>query len=91
MNKFQRFSRYAFLTLMYKVFHRKDESHNGWFVRKRPITMLVLAPVLIPFFMLYGIILYWDWASRYYMKWMDADKKKLTFWQRIYIKDNLAD
>ncbi len=81
----------AVLTLGYKVFHLKNDKYNGWFVKKNPVTMIVIAPIVLPFFMIYGIFLYWDWATNWYYHWIDGEKRKLTFKQRLYIKDQLVD
>jgi hypothetical protein len=79
------------LTLGYKVFHLKNDKYNGWFVKKNPVTMIVIAPIVLPFFMIYGIFLYWSWATNWYYHWIDGEKQKLTFKQRLYIKDQLVD
>ena len=80
----------AYLTITYKVFHLKDEEHNGWFIKKRPITMIIIAPILIPFYMLYGIVIYWAWATNWYYRWVEGEKQKLTCKQKLNIKDRLS-
>ena len=79
------------LTVGYKVFYLKDNDHNGWFVKKNPITMIVIAPIILPFFMIYGIFLYWNWATNWYCRWISGEKKRLTFKQKLYIKMQLVD
>ena len=81
----------AVLTVGYKVFHLKDNEHNGWFIKKNPITMIVIAPIVLPFFMIYGIFLYWNWATNWYYHWIDGEKRKLSFKEKLIIKDRLVD
>lgn len=81
---------FAYLTITYRVFHLRDNEHNGWFVKKNPITMLLIAPILLPFFMLYGILLYWDWATNYYFNWIEGEKRKLSFREKLAIKYRLV-
>jgi hypothetical protein len=81
----------AFLSIAYKVFHLKDnDGHNGWFVKKNPIIMVLLSPMLLPFFMLYGIVLYWDWATNWYYSWVEGEKRDLTFKEKLAIKHRLV-
>jgi len=79
----------AYLTIIYKVFHLKDEEHNGWLIKKRPITMIVIAPIMIPFYMLYGIVIYWYWATNWHYHWVEGEKQKLTWKQKLNIKNRL--
>lgn len=39
--------------------------------------------VILPLFMLYGILLYFNWATTYHMSWVRSEKKKLTVKQKI--------
>jgi hypothetical protein len=79
----------AYLTIVYQVFHIENEELNGWFIKKRPIVMLLIAPIIVPFFMLYGIVLYFDWVRSWEYHWIVGKKKKLTWKQKLYIKKKL--
>lgn len=87
--RFRHWLYFAYLTIVYKVFYFRDEQREGWFVKKNPITMLLIAPIMIPFFMLNGILLYWDWATNYYFHWVEGKKRKLTFKEKLAIKYKL--
>lgn len=80
---------FAYLTITYRVFHLNDEEHNGWFIKKNPITMLLIAPILLPFFMLYGIVMYWNWATNWYYAWIEGEKRRLSFKEKLAIKHQL--
>lgn len=79
----------AYITVVYKLFHIHDDTHNGWFVKKRPLVMLLISPILLPFFMLFGIVLYYDWATNYYFAWVSGSKRKLTFKETLALKYQL--
>lgn len=79
-----------YLTITFKVFHIKDENRDGWFIKKRPIVVILAAPILIPFFMLHGVITYISWALNFDYKWIEGEKKKLTFKEKTMIKQRLS-
>lgn len=80
----------AYLTILFKVFHIKDENYNGWFIKKRPILMIIISPVGIPLCMILGIFIYYDWATNYYYHWISGDKRKLNFKEKLLIKIQLS-
>jgi hypothetical protein len=92
MKNMKRWSRITFLTIFYKVFYGKtEEGDGGWFIRKRLITMILISPILMPIYAIYGIRLYWHWATNYQMHWISDEKRKLSFMERIEIKHRLAE
>jgi hypothetical protein len=81
----------SFITIAYKVFYFEDGSKRGWFVRKRPIVMILIAPLIIPFFMLYGAFIYLNFAYSWDYHWIDEENKKLSFKERLGIKYRLLN
>jgi len=77
----------TYLFFAYSVFYRTD--NNGWFIKKRLWLFIILAPVLIPFFMIYGIVMYYEWITTYKMCWLGDEKRKLSFKEKIAIKYQL--
>lgn len=78
-----------YLTIVYKTFHLKDGVHNGWFIKKNPITMIFISPILLPFFMLYGIVHYYKWSTNYYFHWVEGEKRNLSFKDKLSLKYKL--
>ena len=58
-------------------------------VKKRLWLFILLTPVIAPFFMLNGLIQYWQWITTYYMAWIECEKQKLTLKQKIELTDRL--
>lgn len=89
-NSISRFIYILYLMVTYKVFYLKDGTYNGWFIKKNPITMIIIAPFLIPFYMLFGIIEYYVWATDFRYQWIEGEEKKLTWKEKMNIKDRLS-
>jgi hypothetical protein len=79
----------TFITIGYKVFYFEDDSKRGWFVKKRPIVMILIAPLIIPLFMLYGACQYVQFAFSYDCHWIEEENKKLSFKDKLIIKYRL--
>lgn len=89
MTNIKRWGYLIYLIIVYKVFYIEDNKCNGWFMKKNPITMIIIAPLLIPFFMMFGVLIYWDWVTNYNFKWIEGEKRKLTLKEKIIIKYTL--
>jgi hypothetical protein len=62
--------------IFYRVFY--DNKEKAYYVKRREITYLILSPVFLPLFMLYGIVLYINWVLVYYERYLLSEKLKLT-------------
>ena len=77
--------------IFYTVFYREDK--QGFFVKKRAWVFIILSPLILPLFMLEGIINYINFVKKYDMHWINNEdgNKKLTFKQRLsYTKQLLS-
>lgn len=79
----------TYLYAFHIVFYREKE--EGYFVRKRLWVFILLAPIIAPFFMLNGLLQYWNWSKTYYMTWVGGKKQKLTLKQKIAMTDRLLN
>lgn len=77
-----------YLTIFYKVFY--DEDKEGFMMKKRILPFLVIAPIVLPFYMLSSIFSYINYMFEYKSQWVTFkdDSKKLTFKQRLAVKLN---
>jgi hypothetical protein len=77
----------VYLYLFYRVYY--DSKVKGYFVRKREITFILLGPILVPFFMLYGLILYVAWVASHRSAWTESPLRKLSFREKVNIINRL--
>ena len=77
-----------YLTIFYKVFYAEDK--EGFMMKKRILPFLVIAPIVLPFYMLSSIFSYINYINEYKSQWITFkdDSKKLTFKQRLAVKLN---
>lgn len=80
---------FIFLYVFHVVFYREKE--KGYFVRKRLWIFILLSPIIAPFFMLNGLLQYWNWSKTYYMTWVEGKKQKLTLKQKIAMTHRLLN
>lgn len=84
-----------YLTLFYEVFYLKEDKYKGYFVKKRLVTIILFAPLILPFFVIKGffkgISLYFSWGFVWYYQWIESNEKKnLSFREKLNIKRRLA-
>jgi len=73
--------------IFFRIIYNKEK--KAYYVRRRFITHLILSPIILPFFMLYGIILYLNWVIIYYEHYYPSEKLKLTYKQKIWLISRL--
>lgn len=83
-NFIEKYLKPLYLVIFYRVFY--DKKAGGYFIRKRFLPFILLSPIIVPFFMLYGILMYIDWVTIYKSHWIRTEKQKLTPKQKLGIK-----
>lgn len=72
---------------LFEVFYRDEE--KGYFIKKRLWLFILLTPIIVPFFMISGILQYFSWIRTYNMAWIEHKKEKLSFKEKLFIIDSL--